>query len=99
MVTGRPKRYDKIKVASIIKSLRLLFLFINTCILNICKLVIYNNNTYGDSVFALAKGVPELDCAVARARNDLTVVSGEGNAQNVLLVVVELTGGLSSSKI
>jgi len=52
-----------------------------------------------DGVLALAKGVPELDGAIARARHDLTVVSRESNAQHVLLVVVELSGGLALSQV
>ena len=53
--------------------------------------------TYGDGVFALSEGVPLLDGAVSGARDDLTVVSRESNAQDILLVVVELSGGLASS--
>jgi len=53
----------------------------------------------GDGVLALAESVPQLDGAVTRARHDLAVVSREGNAQDVLLVVVELSGGLALSQV
>jgi len=52
-----------------------------------------------DGVLALAKSVPQLDGAVTRARHDLTVVGREGNAQDVLLVVIELSGGLALGQI
>ena len=51
--------------------------------------------TYGDGVLALAEGVPQLDGLVARSRHDLSVVGREGNAQHVLLVIVELARGLA----
>ncbi len=49
--------------------------------------------------FALADGVPQLDGAIARARDDLTVVWREGNREGVLLVANELPCGLSSLEI
>ena len=33
---------------------------------------------FGDGVFAVAEGVPELDCAITRSGDDLTVVGREG---------------------
>jgi hypothetical protein len=36
-----------------------------------------------DVVFALAEGVPELDGAVTRARDDLTVVRAEADGEDV----------------
>ncbi|PON35934.1 hypothetical protein TorRG33x02_350470 [Trema orientale] len=42
-----------------------------------------------DGVLALAEGVPELDRAVAGGRDDLTVVDGEGDGEDVLGVVPE----------
>jgi hypothetical protein len=37
-----------------------------------------------DGVLALGQGVPQLDGLVAGSRDDLTVVSGEGDGENVL---------------
>jgi len=44
-----------------------------------------------NGVLADTEGVPQLDGLVAGPRDDLTVVSGEGNAQHVLGVANELT--------
>ena len=48
-----------------------------------------------EGVLALAEGVPEPDGLVAGARDDLTVVSREGNRENVLAVADEATDGLA----
>lgn len=37
-----------------------------------------------DGVFALGKGVPQLDGLVPAARDDLTVVNGESHAEDIL---------------
>jgi hypothetical protein len=34
---------------------------------------------FGDGEFAVSESVPELDGTIARARNDLPVICGEGN--------------------
>ena len=47
----------------------------------------------GDGVLAVTEGVPELDGAVARAGDDLTVVGGEGDGENVVGVANEAAGG------
>lgn len=52
-----------------------------------------------DDEFALAKRVPQADGAVTRARDDLTIVGAEGNAQDVLLVANEASGGSSSLNV
>jgi len=52
-----------------------------------------------DGVLALTEGVPETDGLVARSRDDLSVVSGEGNAQNVLAVSDESLGGGSRVEV
>jgi len=52
-----------------------------------------------DGVLALAKSVPKADGLVARARNDLSVVSGESNAENILGVTNESLGGGSRVKV
>ena len=49
----------------------------------------------GDGVLALSKGVPELDGLVTGSRDNLPVVSGEGNGEDVLGVTDETTGGAS----
>jgi hypothetical protein len=48
-----------------------------------------------DSVLALAQSVPQLDSLVAGSRNNLTIVNGKGNRENILLVTNETTSGLS----
>jgi len=45
----------------------------------------------GDGEFAVAEGVPQLDCSVARTRDDLTVVSREGDGENIGGVADETT--------
>jgi len=52
-----------------------------------------------DGELALSKGVPQLDGLITRSRNDLTVVSGEGNRQNVLGVSDEAAGGVSGGDL
>lgn len=49
----------------------------------------------GHGELALAQGVPKLDGLVAGARNDLAVVAGEGNGEDVLGVANESAGGLT----
>ena len=44
-------------------------------------------------VLALAERVPQLDSLVSGARDDLTVVDGEGNGQHILSVTDEASGG------
>lgn len=48
-----------------------------------------------NGVLALSKSVPKLDGLITRSRNDLTVVYGEGNGEDILGVSNETTGGLS----
>ena len=52
-----------------------------------------------DGVLALAESVPKFDGLVARAGNNLTVVGGEGNGEDILGVANEATGGLTSAEI
>ena len=52
-----------------------------------------------DVELALAEGVPELDRAVARARDDLTVVGRERDGEDVGLVTLELAGGKASVEV
>lgn len=53
----------------------------------------------GDGELAVTKGVPELDGAVARARNDLAVVRGEGDGEDVVGVADEATGGGAAGEL
>jgi hypothetical protein len=52
-----------------------------------------------DVVLALAERVPELNCPVARARDDLPVVGREGNGQDIGGVADEAAGGVTGVKI
>lgn len=47
----------------------------------------------GDGVLAVTEGVPQLDGAVARTRDDLAVVGGERDGEDVVGVADEATGG------
>jgi len=52
-----------------------------------------------DGVLALTKGVPELDGLVARTRNNLAVIAGEGNRENILLVIDKAAGGFTGFEV
>lgn len=53
----------------------------------------------GDGVLAVTEGVPQLDGAVTRARDDLSVVGGEGYGENVVGVADESSGGGAGSEL
>lgn len=53
----------------------------------------------GDGVLAVTEGVPQLDGAVTRTRDDLSVVGGEGNGENVVGVADESSGGGAGSEL
>ena len=53
----------------------------------------------GDGVLAVAEGVPELDCAVAGTGNDLSVVGGEGDGEDIVGVANEAAGGGAGSEL
>lgn len=53
----------------------------------------------GDGVLAVTEGVPQLDGPVAGARDDLAVVRGEGDGQNVVVVADEATGGDTGAQL
>lgn len=46
----------------------------------------------GDGVLAVAERVPQLDAAVARAGHNLTVVCGEGNREDIVVVADKAAG-------
>lgn len=52
-----------------------------------------------DVELALAEGVPELDGAVTRSRNNLPVVGREGDGEDVRGVANEATGGESGVEV
>ena len=54
---------------------------------------------FGDSELAVTKSVPELDGAVARSRNDLSVVGGEGDGENIIGVSNKSAGGGTGGKL
>lgn len=47
----------------------------------------------GDGELAVTKSVPQLDGAIAGARNDLSVVGGEGDGENIVGVSNKSAGG------
>jgi hypothetical protein len=53
----------------------------------------------GKGEFAFSKSVPQLDRLVTGRRNDLTVIWGEANRENIIGVSNKTTGGLSGSDI
>jgi len=52
-----------------------------------------------DGILALTQSVPQLDGLVSSSRDNLSVISGESNAQNILGVSNESSGGDSSVEI
>ncbi len=54
-----------------------------------------------NAVFAFTQSVPQLDGAVSGARDDLSVINREGNAQDVLLIRINIvvTGEILARKI
>ena len=53
----------------------------------------------GDGELAVTKGVPQLDGAVTGIGNDLTVVGGEGDGENVVGVADKGTGGVTGGQL
>jgi len=50
-------------------------------------------------VLAVSNGVPKLESLVSTAGDDLSVVVGEGDSVDFLLVTNEDSGGLSGSQV
>lgn len=44
-----------------------------------------------DSELAVAKSIPQLDCPVSGTRNYLSVIGGEGNREDVVVVTDKAT--------
>ena len=53
----------------------------------------------GDGVLAVSEGVPELDGPVARTGNNLSVVGGERDGENIVGVADESAGSDTSGKL
>ena len=53
----------------------------------------------GDCELAIAEGVPQLDGAVAGAADDLAVVGGEGDGEDVVGVAHEAAGGQAGAQL
>jgi len=53
----------------------------------------------GDGEFALSEGVPQADGSVSGGRNDLSVVGGEGDAEDLFGVALETAGGGAGLKV
>ena len=53
----------------------------------------------GDGVLAVTEGVPQLDGAVTGTGDDLTVVGGEADGKDVVVVADETAGGLTGGKL
>jgi hypothetical protein len=53
----------------------------------------------GDGELAVAEGVPQLDGAVTRTGDDLAVVGGERDGEDVVVVANEGTSGLAGSEL
>lgn len=51
------------------------------------------SSTNGELAFT--EGVPQFDGLVTRTRNNLSVISRESNAENILVVSAEDSGGFS----
>ena len=52
-----------------------------------------------DGELALRAGVPDLDVSVEGSSDDLSVIGGKGNGENVLLVTNELGDGSASGNV
>ena len=52
-----------------------------------------------DSVLALSQGVPQLDGLVPGSGDNLTIVGGESDTQNIVVVILEAASGASSRQI
>ena len=53
----------------------------------------------GDSELAVTQGVPQLDRTVTGARDNLTVVGGKGNGEDIVCVANKSAGGVTAGKL
>jgi len=54
---------------------------------------------FSDVILALTESVPQLDRLITRTRNDLTVISREGNREDIVGVANETTGGSPAGEV
>lgn len=53
----------------------------------------------GDGKFAVAQSVPQLDGAIAGARDDLAVIGGEGDGEDIVGVADKAAGCHTGSEL
>lgn len=53
----------------------------------------------GDGVLAVTESVPELDRPVAGSGNDLSVIGGEGDGEDIVGVTNEAASGVSGGEL
>lgn len=53
----------------------------------------------GDGELAVAEGVPKLDCAVTGTGDDLAVVGGEGDGEDIVGVANKSSGGVAGGEL
>lgn len=53
----------------------------------------------GDCELAVSQGIPELDGAIARTRDNLTIIGREGNGQDIVVVTNKTLGGDTSREL
>jgi len=53
----------------------------------------------GDGELAVTKSVPQLDCSVAGSGDNLSVVGGEGDGENIIGVANKTSGGGTGGKL
>merc|ERR1712223_402563 len=52
-----------------------------------------------DSVFALGQGIPQLDGFISGSTDNLTIIGGEGHAQNIVAAIFKTPGGSAGRQI
>lgn len=53
----------------------------------------------GDGELAVAECIPKLDCAIARARHNLTVVGRERHREDIVVVANKTAGGITGAEL
>jgi hypothetical protein len=53
----------------------------------------------GNSELAVTKSVPQLDCSVAGSRDNLSIIGGEGDGENIVGVSNETTSSGTGRKL
>jgi hypothetical protein len=52
-----------------------------------------------DGELAITESVPQLDCSIPRSRNNLSVIGGKGNGENIVGVSDESSSGSTSGEL